>query len=241
MPHVLSWSASTRFVPLLSLLTAGLNNGHWCVVEAEDLGDVASGHDRQEEMSDVKYSPNGAYLAVASHDNYIDIYDAAQEYKRIGVCKGHSSYLTHIDWSADSHYLQSTCGAYELLYWDATKHGKQVKISSSLKDVEWHTQTCVLGWTVMGIWPEGADGTDCNAVMRSNDKQWLATADDFGGLKLMKYPCINLRTNNLLRETGHSSHVTNVCWSFDDSFILTTGVGDCSVFQWKFITDAGLD
>jgi hypothetical protein len=38
---------------------------------------------------------------------------------------GHSSYITHLDWSADSRILQSNCGAYELLYFEGAT-GKQV-------------------------------------------------------------------------------------------------------------------
>lgn len=32
----------------------------------------------------------------------------------------HSSYITHLDFSADGNYLHSNCGAYELLYWDVS-------------------------------------------------------------------------------------------------------------------------
>lgn len=32
--------------------------------------------------------------------------------------KGHTSYVTHLDWSKDSKVLQSNCGAYEIIYWD---------------------------------------------------------------------------------------------------------------------------
>ncbi len=39
--------------------------------------------------------------------------------------KKHSSYITHVDVSRDSCFLQSTCGAYELLFWDLNS-GKQL-------------------------------------------------------------------------------------------------------------------
>jgi len=32
--------------------------------------------------------------------------------------KKHSSYITHIDFSEDGETLHSTCGAYELLFWN---------------------------------------------------------------------------------------------------------------------------
>lgn len=40
-----------------------------------------------------------------------------------------------------------------------------------------------------GIWPEGADGTDINAVCRSHDNNLLASADDFGKVHLFSNPC----------------------------------------------------
>ena len=53
----------------------------------------------------------------------------------------------------------------------------------------WNTQTCVLGWGVVGIWPPGADGTDINSADKSVCGRYLATGDDFGQLKIFNYPC----------------------------------------------------
>jgi WD40 repeat protein len=100
---------------------------------------------KQEEIQEIRYSPDGTLLAVASRDNCIYIFDVHREYRRIGVCKGHSSFVgcvtlfvihhiyfiqvTHIDWSLDSSVLMSTDGAYEILYWNAATR-KQVNSTS---------------------------------------------------------------------------------------------------------------
>lgn len=59
--------------------------------------------------------------------------------------------------------LQSSDSAYELLYWDPSS-GK--KLGTNLRNAEWHTWTNILGFDVMGIWPDGSDGTDINALDR---------------------------------------------------------------------------
>ena len=131
--------------------------------------------------------------------------------------------------------LQSNCGAYELLFWDTTK-GKRNGKASALRDVNWGTWTCVLGWPVQGIWQAEQDGTDINAVDRSHsrDKPLLVTGDDNGKVTLFRYPCSN--PNALGRVSkGHSSHVTNVRFLYNDKHVVSTGGGDRCVFQWKLV------
>lgn len=44
---------------------------------------------------------------------------------------------------------------------------------------------------------------------------------------------------------GHSAHVTNVRWSHDLQWVLTTGGADHALFQWRFLPESvmngGLD
>ena len=51
----------------------------------------------------MRYNKSGSRLAVGSHDNYIYIYDTNVEgqYKPHGILRGHSSYITALDWSID--------------------------------------------------------------------------------------------------------------------------------------------
>ena len=38
-----------------------------------------------------------------------------------------------------------------------------------MKDTDWATQTCIYGWHVRGLWPEGADGTEPDAHLLFTD------------------------------------------------------------------------
>ena len=161
------------------------------------VGVVVRRQDCVEAIDDIKYSPNGRLLAVASHDNFIDIYavgsDPAMERGKDGDgdgnasyvlqarCEGHTSYVTHFDWSADSSTIQSNCGAYEIIYWRA-RDGKPLRstLDTVESDTVWDSFTCVLGFPVMGVWPEDSDGTDINSLHVSADKNYVVTADDFG-------------------------------------------------------------
>uniref|UniRef100_A0A8C1CXD6 EMAP like 2 n=1 Tax=Cyprinus carpio carpio TaxID=630221 RepID=A0A8C1CXD6_CYPCA len=230
--QVYLWDTSSH-LPLWILKPFFFLSYRWLVLDTDTRDLVFMHTDGNEIISVVKYSPDGAYLAVASHDNFVYIYSVTEngrKYSRVGKCTGHSSFVTHLDWSTDSHFIVTNSGDYEILFWEASS-GKHITSADAVRNLEWATSTCVLGFSVFGIWPEGADGTDINAVCRSHDNKLLASADDFGKVHLFSNPCSQPRASSHIYG-GHSSHVTNVAFLHDDSHLLSTGGKDTSILQW---------
>ncbi|XP_076633247.1 echinoderm microtubule-associated protein-like 2 isoform X9 [Colletes latitarsis] len=248
LSHTVVWSKdigeqaqSIGFSPDGNVMVVGCTSGKWLAIDSETRELYTHHSDGLEPIQVLRFSPDGTLLALGSRDNCIYIYQVngdATKYSRVGRCmpkrirrrRGHSSFITHVDWSTDGQYLRSNSGDYELLYWNPGVC-RQIPQPSTLRDIEWASHTCIISFETIGIWPEGADGTDINNCSRSSDSKLLATGDDFGKVKLFSYPACQPKS---LCHTygGHSSHVTNVSFLQDDTRLISTGGNDTSVLQW---------
>ncbi|XP_076145574.1 echinoderm microtubule-associated protein-like 3 isoform X1 [Alosa pseudoharengus] len=246
--HSLDWSTTLEesglcadFCPSGTVVSVGLNTGRWLVLDLRTREVVSDLTDGNEQLSVMRYSPDGSFLAVGSHDNFIYIYsvsESGRRYTRFGKCTGHSSFITHLDWSKDGKYIMSNSGDYEILYWDVAGGCKLLRNRYESKDREWASYTCVLGFHVVGVWLEGSDGTDINALCRSHNERLVAMADDFCKVHLFQYPCPKPKAPSHKYE-GHGSHVTNVCFTSSDSHLLSLGGKDTCILQWRVTGSPG--
>jgi len=211
----------------------GINDGEFSiragVTKLDDV--VASRKDAKEWIEVVKYSPDGETLAVGSHDNAIYIYhvDGYKPWKKLNK---HTSFITALDWSEDSNYLHSQCGAYDLLYWHV-ESGTQITDADALKDEEWAEWSLKLGWPVQGIQPIGVDGTHINGVCRSNNKRLLASGDDWRLVNIFRNPALaKAKPKSYI---GHAEHVTRVAFSKKDDMLFSVGGSDRTLMQWKIV------
>jgi len=232
--HIGDQAQAAAFTPDGEAIVIGMSSGRWMVLDAATREIYGLQQDGSEPIQIVKFSPNGNFLALGSRDNIIYIYQVMEKYKklsRMGRCMGHSSSLTHLDWSKDSTYIQSTSGDHELLFWNASIC-RQVPNGATLRDVEWASQSCLLSFNTIGVWPETVDGTDLNCCSRSNNQRLAATGDDFGKIKLYSYPVT--QPKSLYHVTGgHSSQVTRVEFLTDDNRLMSAGGRDTALMQWE--------
>jgi WD40 repeat protein len=193
--------------------------------------------DPKKTIGDLKFSPDGSVLAVASHDTNIYVYSVAYS---MGTCSAklrckfgkHNAAVAHLDFSADGKYLQSNCNAYELLFSEVGT-GKHLVSAKELRDVQWDSFTCILGWPIQGIWEPLMDGSDINAVDRSHAGNLVAFGDDFSKVQVHRYPTLSPDTSTKITLNGHSSHVTAVKWTVGDECLISTGGDDKCIFQWR--------
>ena len=114
-----------------------------------------------------------------------------------------------------------------------------------MRDAAWNTYTCTMGWSVQAIWKPESDGTDINACSRTAGSDVVCTGDDFGMVKMFRYPCIRgggrgkgpLPPCKLYR--GHMSHVMNVSFLAHDTHLISVGGNDAAVFQWRHCNHDG--
>uniref|UniRef100_G3Q8V6 EMAP like 6 n=1 Tax=Gasterosteus aculeatus aculeatus TaxID=481459 RepID=G3Q8V6_GASAC len=216
------------FSPDGKALAVGLNDGSFLVVNADTLEDMVTFHHRRELISDVRFSQDaGKYLAVASHDSFVDIYNVLTS-KRVGICKGAGSFITHIDWDSRGKLLQVNTGAKEQLFFEAPRGRKQNISLLEFEKLDWASWTSVLGPTCEGIWPL----LSCvHATSLTRDRKLLATGDDFGFLKLFSFPSRG-QFARFKKYVAHSTNVTNVRWSNDDGVLLSVGGADTALMIW---------
>lgn len=160
-----------------------------------------------------------------------------KKYRKCGLCVGHSSYITHIDWSTDvasaggrAPVLMTNSGDYEILFWDPRSCKK---ILHTPRDLDFPSMSCVLGFPVMGIWQDGQCGNDINAAHRSNRRRkHLVTSGDDGLVRIFKYPAVMDKAASRACK-GHSSFTESVRFSCDDTRVFSVGGKDRCVIQWR--------
>lgn len=158
-PTALDWSRCGKFIAM------GDRNGDCTILDAKTLavlGSVKSSLSGKKQrgmqiswVEDIKFSPDSSRVCFGSHGGnskieFVTISAAGKPTKVERSKVAISSALTCIDWSQDGQTVQINSQSYELLFIDT--HSLKMVNASSMKETQWQTQTCRLGWAVNGMW-----------------------------------------------------------------------------------------
>ncbi|KAL4708209.1 hypothetical protein ACJJTC_016868 [Scirpophaga incertulas] len=156
----------------------------------------------------------------------------------IALLSGHSSYITHLDWSEDSQYIRSNSGDYEVLFCECPYNVRERNNVSPGDFCGDDTRHSLGGPTTAPSpsqrWASGlnppTEPTSTPAPGRM-DCRLAATGDDFGKVKLYAYP-VTQPKSLCHQHAGHAAHVTSVRFLHDSNRLLSAGGRDAALAQW---------
>ena len=146
---------------------------------------------------------------------------------------GHTSYVTHLDWSSDSQFLRSNSADHEVLFWNGAVC-RSVRDVETIREMSWETNDCPVSWGSLGVWGEGPECPEVGSTSRNQERELLAAGDAAGRVRLYTFPAS--QPKSLFHAfTGHSSAVTKVAWMTDSSKLITAGGKDTALLQWNLV------
>ena len=193
-------------------------------------------HEARRRVTAARFSPSGEWLALGCADATIYLHDTRGHFAEVARCRGHSSAITSLDWTADSFVVRSNCSSHELRFWDVPS-GVQITLASACSNLTWASAGVTLAWHSQGIFHKGADGMGVRAADRSADGTLLATTDDLSLVNLHRYPCVQPETKaqpNRRTFAAHASAALGCRWIGNDALV-TVGGHDLCVMQWARI------
>lgn len=223
--------------------------GAFAILDASTLDIIFHGRDSKEWITDIKFSPNGSHLALASMDGCVYIYDARNGFKLSFVCEKLKQGAIAIDFANSSLFLRATTLSMEHVVFNASS-GEQVADEEKTKDQVWLTSTCPTAWGFQGFAMSKASPSDFPELPSSNtrdvDLNLALCGDVQGNVHWSNFPYLSLPRGNeadrVKRQPAHAGPVmrlATVSINNDNSskskekWALSLGSRDGALILWK--------
>ncbi len=219
-------------------------DGAFAVINEPDLTVSYEARDSKQPLTACRFSPDGMYMAIASEDSCVYLYSTEEDFESIGRCRRHTGPVRRFDFSDDSKYLQSM-GDDQNLYFFNAGTAQSMSNLSAMKDIKFSTlvsgaHSCCYGWGTAGAFSAKDDGSNVRATCRSASGHLLATGDDFGNVKLFRYP--SPAKNAACHEfRAHGGPIADLVYTTEDTHIISLGAHDRNIMQWRSYEDPILD
>jgi len=211
-------------------LAAGLANGTVLRVDAES-GEIETILEKRTKMvTRIKFSPTGKMLAVGYESGTVDVLDVGAVCVLIFSCKANGS-VEQVDFSTDEKVLQCSTAAMELTFWHLSNErgpGKQINRAAEFRDKTWSTWSSRFGFAVQALSPIVNQIT---SVQKANSPLLLAGLSS-GRFEAYGYPAIGESVEGKSFH-GHLAPLADLCFTCDDQRLISVGLTDCSIVQWK--------
>ncbi|KAL9695343.1 hypothetical protein quinque_014628 [Culex quinquefasciatus] len=228
---------SLAFHPYGAALAAGSSEGHLVVINAENGATMLTIRVCGSPLNCVEFNQVGDMIAIGSQNGSIYLFRVSRDgfsFKKINKIRG-SQPLTHLDWSSEGNFLQSTTIDFDLLFWDVKSLSPE-KSPIAMKDVKWMTQNSTVGFLIAGMWNNRYYASPANTIVSTTSRNvvqdLILSGDTDGYLRLFRYPCITPRAE-FTEAKVYSGTLACVKFLHGNHSLVTVGGTDASLMIWE--------
>ena len=201
---------------------------------ADNLKMVHEGKDSDEQIRVVKFSPDGKMFAVGSEDSRVCLYAVKEQFARKCTIAAHKAPIFSVDFNIESTYVQTVDATRRMCYSDCGT-GVTIPTPAVLRDEKWSTWSSPIGWPTLGVWACQPAGAVPYVIQKSWSGLLLAVGNTGGKIQVVHNPCQDKA--GFVANAGHAGPISQVAWVAGDGKLLTSGIKDHVVMQWKCIYD----
>ncbi|CAD6211922.1 GSCOCG00003900001-RA-CDS [Cotesia congregata] len=163
------------------------------------------------DVLDLAWAPHSPWLASASVDNSIIIWDASNFPNIIAILKGHTGLVKGVTWDPVGKYLASQSDDKSLKVWSTTDWSETTSISDPFVECGGTTHVLRLSWSPDGQYLVSAHamnggGPTAQIIERGN---WTYDKDFVGHRKAVT--CVRFNSNIFQKKQGGSSKAREYC------------------------------
>ena len=226
-------------------------DGAIIVLQAATLDVIFEDRKAKYTISDMRFSPGGTLLVVASRDGKVYLHDAKSEsgsleqFRLLSIIELQvkESFVTHMDFNIDSTIIRFSTSTFDLLYYSISQYPHSdvatIPLATTVRDEKWHSTNVPYGWLTKGVWKSPADHVDVCAIdvvvtSTSGRGGYIVVTYDDGDVRLYNNPCQNFG-NQFLRIEGNSSFSPNSRFSLCGKYLIVLDACARSVIQYRLI------
>jgi hypothetical protein len=121
------------------------------------------------------------------------------------------------------------------IYYTDASNGMNIPTPASLRDEKWATVSCPFAWSVKGFWLTQPEGAEPHTAQKSWGGSLAAVGNSSGNIYLAHNPCPGRA--GFVEASGHAGAVKQLAWIAGDTNLISCGIDDHTLLQWKCIFD----
>ena len=137
-------------------------------------------------------------------------------------------------------YSQGATNSHDLLYWEVKRTGRQIRDVAQMRDVQWHTHSCPIGWHMAGLHPKIGETSYEVTATEQLDKDVVVAGTSMGELQLSRFPSLEDAAHKTIR--AHAASVSAICFVRGGGVrrgrdrLLSAGGDDLTMICWRVRT-----